>query len=73
MVASLGASNAALLALASLDTDHLLAEFTITGVLLLFPEAFLTGTTVAWLAMFYPGALCTWTPPWERAAGRRRG
>lgn len=64
MAASLAVISVILLAASPLDPDHLLAQFTLTGVLMLFPEAFLTGSTVAWLAMFYPAALCTWTPPW---------
>lgn len=71
MAACLTVSSLVLLLASSLDPDHLLAQFTLTGVLMLFPEAFLTGTTVAWLAMFYPAALCTWTPPWARAGDGR--
>ena len=71
MAASLAASSLVLLAASALDPDHLLAQFTLTGVLMLFPEAFLTGTTVAWLAMFYPAALSTWTPPWAPVGNDR--
>lgn len=66
MTASLTACNVILLMIAEVDSDHTIMEFTAGGILLIFPEAFLTGTTVAWLAMFYPQAVRTWTPPWEK-------
>ena len=67
MGAAVAVASALLIGFSILDGDHLLDQFTGASVLLVFPEAFLTGATVAWLAMFYPGCLRTWRPPWQGA------
>ena len=70
MVAVLAASTALLLAAGGVDASRLLAQYATSGILVVFPEAFLTGMLIAPLAMFYPQAVATWTPPWEQPRGR---
>lgn len=70
MAAVLAASTALLLAAGGADASRLLAQYATSGILVVFPEAFLTGMLIAPLAMFYPQAVATWTPPWEQP--RRR-
>jgi len=70
MLAVLVASTALLLAAGAADTSRLLAQYASSGILVVFPEAFVTGALIAPLAMFYPQMVATWTPPWE--AGPRR-
>ena len=70
MAAVLAASTAVLLAAGPGDASRLLAQYATSGILVVFPEAFLTGMLIAPLAMFYPQMVATWTPPWERP--RRR-
>ncbi|MCB1742945.1 MAG: hypothetical protein KDK91_21395 [Gammaproteobacteria bacterium] len=60
MLCSWSASLAVLLSASSLDGEQLLSQFGMSGILLLFPEAFLNGALCAWLAMFYPSAVSTW-------------
>jgi uncharacterized membrane protein len=67
MVAVLTSTTALLLAAGGAVSDQVLDQYALSGILLVFPEAFVTGTIVAWLAMFYPSSVATWTPPWEHA------
>jgi len=65
MAAVLAASTGLLLAAGSGDPSRLLEQYALSGILVVFPEAFVTGMLIAPLAMFYPQAVATWTPPWE--------
>ena len=65
MVVVLGASVALLLALGLVDGTRILEQYALSGILIVFPEAFVTGAVLAPLAMFYPHLVSTWTPPWE--------
>ena len=69
MMAVIAGSTALLLGVGTTAADRVLDQYALSGVLLVFPEAFVTGTILAWLAMFYPCAVATWTPPWERGGG----
>lgn len=65
MAAALAATTALLLAAGKLAADRVLDQYALSGILLVFPEAFVTGAVIAWLAMFHPAAVATWEPPWE--------
>lgn len=65
MIVVLGASIALLLALGFVDGTRLMEHYALSGILIVFPEAFVTGAVLAPLAMFYPHLVSTWTPPWE--------
>jgi len=65
MVAVLACTTALLLVAGTAAADRVLDQYATSGILLVFPEAFVTGAIVAWLTMFYPRAVTTWNPPWD--------
>lgn len=70
MLAVLLATTALLLLAGTGDATRVLEHYAVSGILVVFPEAFVTGAVLAWLAMFYPQAVATWRPPWEGGASR---
>lgn len=65
MVAVLFATVGLLLAAGTIDADRLFEQYAYSGLLIVFPEAFVTGLIIAPLAMFYPQTVAMWAPPWE--------
>ena len=69
MACVMAASTGLLTLVSTLDASRVLAHYTMPGAMLVFPEAFITGAAVAWLAMFYPAAVATWRAPWDGQRG----
>lgn len=59
-------SGLVLLAVTPLDLATVIKTHWSTYLLLVFPEAFLTGSTIAWMSMFYPAAVATYSDPAPR-------
>ena len=67
-MAAVGAASGVLLVLATpLELSTVAASYWSAYLLLLFPEAFLTGAAVAWMSMFYPELVSTYSDPEPRA------
>lgn len=54
-IVAVGVAAAAVLLWVGVTNDHALYSYLMSFLLLIFPEAFVNGSLIAWLVMFYPG------------------